>query len=222
MRNTRPISWLKGALRDFEAFPLDVQHEALRALTVAAEGRKSDKAKPFKGVEGGVFEIALRHRGNAYPRHLCRENRRGALGRPRLLEEIEDRNQDAAGRDRPDPGAAQTIEGSAAMSNKSELVHGSGNVFRDLGNPNADLEQLRAILAAKIIGVLDDRKLSVRAAEKLTGVAAAEFSRIRNVKLDRFTVDRMMTILAKLHQQVEVRVTVRPRRGAGRAAARAA
>src|SRR5882724_5944214 len=109
------------------------------------------------------------------------------------------------------------------MSNDDfELVHGSGNVFRDFGVPNADLEQLRAILAAKIIGVLDDRKLSVRAAEKLTGVAAAEFSRIRNVKLDRFTVDRMMTILAKLNQQVEVRVTVRPRRGAARTAARAA
>jgi predicted XRE-type DNA-binding protein len=108
------------------------------------------------------------------------------------------------------------------MNNKSELVHGSGNVFRDRGTPNADLEQLRAILAAKIIGVLDDRKLSVRTAEKLTGVAAAEFSRIRNVKLDRFTVDRMMTILAKLNQQVEVRVTVRPRRGTARVAARAA
>ena len=104
------------------------------------------------------------------------------------------------------------------MSSKSELMHGSGNVFRDLGKPNADLEQLRAILAAKIIGVLDDRKLSVRAAEKLTGVAAADFSRIRNVKIDRFTVDRMMTILAKLKQRVEVRVTVRPRRGVARAA----
>ncbi len=104
------------------------------------------------------------------------------------------------------------------MKDDLELVHGSGNVFRDFGHPNADLEQLRAILAAKIIGVLDDRKLSVRTAEKLTGVAAAEFSRIRNVKLDRFTVDRMMTILAKLDQRVEVRVTVRPRRSATREA----
>lgn len=62
MRNTRPISWLKAALKDFEAFPADVRLEARRALTVAAEGGKSDKAKPFKGVDGGVFEIALRHR----------------------------------------------------------------------------------------------------------------------------------------------------------------
>lgn len=98
------------------------------------------------------------------------------------------------------------------MKDKLELVHGSGNVFRDSGDPNADLEQLRAILATKIIGVLDDRKLGVRAAEKLTGVGAAEFSRIRNAKLDRFTIDRMMTILGKLDQRVDVRVTVRPRR----------
>jgi len=66
MRDTRPISWLKGALRDFEAFPPDVQVEMRRALTVAAEGGKSDRAKPFKGVGSGVFEIALRHRGDAF------------------------------------------------------------------------------------------------------------------------------------------------------------
>jgi hypothetical protein len=67
-----------------------------------------------------------------------------------------------------------------------ELVHGSGNVFRDFGHPNADLEQARAILAAKIINVLDERKLTVRAAERLTGIAsgalrAAKQSRVRSM-----------------------------------------
>ena len=38
----------------------------LSALTIAAEGSKSDKAKPFQGVDGGVFEIALGHRGDAF------------------------------------------------------------------------------------------------------------------------------------------------------------
>lgn len=95
-----------------------------------------------------------------------------------------------------------------------ELIHGSGNVFRDFGHPNAELEQTRAILAAKIIKVLDDRKLTVRAAELATGVAASEFSRIRNVRLERFTIDRMITILGKLGQEVEVSVNVRPRVGA--------
>ena len=66
MRYTRPISWIKAARRDFEEFPEDVQGEMLSALTIAAEGSKSDKAKPFKGVDGGVFEIALRHRGDVF------------------------------------------------------------------------------------------------------------------------------------------------------------
>jgi predicted XRE-type DNA-binding protein len=91
------------------------------------------------------------------------------------------------------------------------LVRGGGNVFRDFAVPNADLEQARSILAAKIIGVLDDRKLSVRAAEKLTGIAASEFSRIRSVKLGRFTLDRLITILGKLDQDREVTIDVKPR-----------
>lgn len=100
------------------------------------------------------------------------------------------------------------------MSDDIELVRGSGNVFRDFGDANPDLEQARAILAAKIISVLDDRKLSVRAAEKVTGVAASEFSRIRSVKLERFTIDRMIAILGKLDQQVDFEITVKPRASA--------
>lgn len=91
-----------------------------------------------------------------------------------------------------------------------ELVRGSGNVFRDLGYPNADAEQLRAILAAEIIHVLDEWELSVRKAEGLTGIAAADFSRIRQAKLSRFTIDRLITILNRLNQKVEVTVTVQP------------
>ncbi|MGH6738299.1 MAG: helix-turn-helix domain-containing protein [Bradyrhizobium sp.] len=93
-----------------------------------------------------------------------------------------------------------------------EIVRGSGNVFRDFGHPDADREQLRAILAAKIIGVLDDRGLSVRDAQALTGVAAADFSRIRRANLGRFTIDRLMTILGGLGQVVEISVQVHPRR----------
>jgi predicted XRE-type DNA-binding protein len=97
---------------------------------------------------------------------------------------------------------------------KLDVVRGSGNAFRDLGHANADLEQLRAILAARIVGVLDERGLSVRKANEITGIAAADFSRIRQAKLGRFTIDRLMTILARLDQRVDVAVTVRPRRRA--------
>jgi len=100
------------------------------------------------------------------------------------------------------------------MSDDTNIIRGTGNVFRDLGHPDADREQLRALLAARIIGVLDDRKLTVRAAQEVTGVAAADFSRIRRANLGRFTIDRLMTILTGLGQEVEVTVNIRPRRAA--------
>jgi phage-related protein len=63
---TRPISWIKAARKDFEEFPEQAQMEILRALTIAAEGQKADTAKPMKGLGSGVFEIALAWRGDAY------------------------------------------------------------------------------------------------------------------------------------------------------------
>jgi predicted XRE-type DNA-binding protein len=104
------------------------------------------------------------------------------------------------------------IRGTRLLEGRQLSIRGSGNLFRDLGHPDADREQLRALLAAKIIGVLDDRKLTVRAAQEVTGIAAADFSRIRKANLGRFTIDRLMTILANLGQEVEVSVTVHPRR----------
>ena len=55
-----------------------------------------------------------------------------------------------------------------------ELVHGSGNVFRDFGRPDADVQQMKAILAARIIGILDDEGLSTRKAQAKTGIGYAE------------------------------------------------
>ena len=92
---------------------------------------------------------------------------------------------------------------------RREVVHGSGNVFRDLGHENADVEQFKAILAAEIIKALDREGLSVRGAQGRTGIAAADFSRIRNANLDRFTVDRLMSIINRLGSRVEVKVKVR-------------
>jgi predicted XRE-type DNA-binding protein len=93
-----------------------------------------------------------------------------------------------------------------------EIVRGSGNVFRDLGHPDADILQAKAILAARIIGVLDDRGITVRRAHELTGFAAADFSRVRQAKLQRFTLERLISMLLKLNKDVEINIEVKPRR----------
>ena len=92
---------------------------------------------------------------------------------------------------------------------KLDVVRGCGNVFRDLGVENADVEQFKAILAAEIIKTLDRERLTVRAAHSRTGTAAADFSRIRNADLGRFTVDRLVSIINRLGSRVEVKVRVR-------------
>src|SRR5438105_14094680 len=65
-RTTRPVSWIKAARKEFEAFPEGAQSICLNALTIAAEGGKADTAKPMRGMGSGVFEIALPFRGDAF------------------------------------------------------------------------------------------------------------------------------------------------------------
>ncbi|MGH7853531.1 MAG: helix-turn-helix domain-containing protein [Candidatus Binatia bacterium] len=93
--------------------------------------------------------------------------------------------------------------------NDLETVRGSGNVFRDLGVKNADVAQFKALLAAEIIKTLDRENLSVRKAHIRTGIAAADFSRIRNADLSRFTADRLIVILNRLGSRVEVSLKIR-------------
>jgi phage-related protein len=65
-RKTRPISWVKAALKEFDKFPDGAKPVCLAALTFAAEGGKSDISKPMHGLGSGVFEVALAYRGDAF------------------------------------------------------------------------------------------------------------------------------------------------------------
>ncbi len=65
-RRTRPVSWIKAALKDFDSFPEGARSICLAALTIAAEGGKADIAKPMHGMGSGVIEIALPFRGDAF------------------------------------------------------------------------------------------------------------------------------------------------------------
>jgi phage-related protein len=57
---TRPISWVKAALKDFNKFPEGSKTFFMTALTVAAEGGKADSAKPLSGLGSGVLEKGKR------------------------------------------------------------------------------------------------------------------------------------------------------------------
>ena len=209
-RTTRPISWVNAALKEFGKFPEEAQAICLSALTIAADGGKADIAKPMKGLGSGVIEIALPYRGNAFRVVYAVQLGENLWVVHAFQKKIDARRQDASARDRFDTGPPETIEGDVEMKKEEfEVIRGSGNAFRDLGKENADIEQFKAILAAEIIKALDRDGLSVRKAHSLTGIAAADFSRVRNADLGRFTVDRLMRIINRLGSRVDVAVKVR-------------
>jgi predicted XRE-type DNA-binding protein len=97
------------------------------------------------------------------------------------------------------------------LDDDCQAIRGTGNIFRDFGYSDADVRQAKALLAGQIIKVLDAEGLSTRQAEARTGIAHSEFVRIRRVNLTRFTIDRLVTILGRLGQEVEVSISIHPR-----------
>ena len=99
------------------------------------------------------------------------------------------------------------------MNEKLDVVKGSGNVFRDMGEKDADVKQTKALLASEIVRILDKEKLSVRAAGKATGYNYSDFSRIRNGELARFTIDKLMMVINALNRKVNIKISVSKYRG---------
>lgn len=88
------------------------------------------------------------------------------------------------------------------MSDDFKIVRGSGNVFADLGDADADTKQMKAKVAAEIISAT--RALSVRAAAKIAQCDPADIQRIRNADLSRFTLDRLVRIAFRLGRRFEL------------------
>ena len=129
------------------------------------------------------------------------------MDHPRLSKEIQIRDSHAEGGDRDNPAADQGAEGDLDIL--ADAFHCSENPFRDFRLPNPDLERAKATLAGWIMKALDEQGLSTRDAEAKTGIAHSEFSRIRNVKLTRFTLDRLFVIHEKLEPEARLFVDVK-------------
>jgi predicted XRE-type DNA-binding protein len=97
------------------------------------------------------------------------------------------------------------------------ITRGSGNVFADLGYPDAEERQTKLRLAHAINGVIVRRRLTQADAADKLGVNQPKVSALANYKLDGFSVERLMTFLTALDQDVEIIVRRKPR---GRAAGR--
>ncbi len=96
-------------------------------------------------------------------------------------------------------------------------IRGRGNVLADLGLPNVDQRQAKLSLACTLNAVIDRARLSQAAAAARLGINEPKVSVLRNYKLECFSVERLMTLLTTLDQDVEIVIRKKPR---SRAAAR--
>ena len=93
---------------------------------------------------------------------------------------------------------------------KQTKVHrSSGNVFADLGLPDAEEHMARAKLALQIIGIIRERKLTQTKAAKLLGVDQPKISALMNGKLEGFSTERLFRFLNALGRDVEI--LIRPK-----------
>ena len=111
------------------------------------------------------------------------------------------------------------VKRSAKAMNESDeaITRGTGNLFADLGYADAEERQTKLRLADAINRVLARRRLTQAAAAERLGVNQPKVSALANYKLDGFSVERLMTFLTALDQDVEIVIKNKPRsRTAGR------
>lgn len=86
---------------------------------------------------------------------------------------------------------------------------GSGNVFADLGLPDADERHLRVQLATRLNDLLAAEGLTQTAAAKRLGIAQPHVSELKNYKLGRFSSERLLHYITRMDRDVEI--FIRPR-----------
>jgi predicted XRE-type DNA-binding protein len=100
---------------------------------------------------------------------------------------------------------------SKSTEGKESVTRGTGNVFADLGLPDAAERQARLRLAYALNQELEARKISQADAAKVLGVTQPKVSVLRRYKLEGFSVERLMNLLTALDQDVEIVIRRKPR-----------
>jgi predicted XRE-type DNA-binding protein len=90
------------------------------------------------------------------------------------------------------------------MSKLPEYVVSSGNVFADLGLPNADELLLKAQIVTEISRLMKLKKLTQAQASTLTGVVQPDLSNLLRGKFRGFSVERLLVMLTAFGRDVEV------------------
>jgi predicted XRE-type DNA-binding protein len=97
------------------------------------------------------------------------------------------------------------------MKRREDVVVGSGNVFADIGLPNAEEHLLKAELVSRVDDLIKERKLTQAAAGRLLGIGQPDLSKILRGHFHEVSVARLLRFLMALDQDVEI--VLKPKKG---------
>jgi predicted XRE-type DNA-binding protein len=100
------------------------------------------------------------------------------------------------------------------MARKVKVEVGSGNIFADLGLPDADTHFLKAQIVSEIYRIISERKLTQARAGKLMGITQPEVSRMFKGSFREYSIERLMGFLTGFDRDVEI--VVKPHKKAGK------
>ena len=107
-------------------------------------------------------------------------------------------------------------KGKSMKTGKVKVERGSGNVFADLGRPDADTHLLKAELVTRIDGIVRGRRLTQAQAADLLGLSQPDVSRLLRGNFRDYSVERLLRLLIALGRDVDIVIRKPNRRGPGR------
>lgn len=90
------------------------------------------------------------------------------------------------------------------MTRKVKVVEGSGNIFADLGLPDAEAHFLKAQIVSEIYRFTRARKLTQTKAGALVGISQSEVSRLFKGNFREYSIDRLRGFLKAFDRDVEI------------------
>lgn len=106
---------------------------------------------------------------------------------------------------------------------KKEIRRGSTNVFADLGLPDSENRLVKAQFVSRMMDIMKARKLTQTAVAKTIGISQSDVSNLIRGRFRGYSIDRLMSFLVALDQDVEITVRSKPKgRSSGRLSVTAA
>jgi predicted XRE-type DNA-binding protein len=97
-------------------------------------------------------------------------------------------------------------------SKRVEIHESAGNIFADLGLPDADSHFLKAQIVAELYRLTNERKLTQAKAGALMGISQPEVSRLFKGNFREYSIERLMAFLTTFDRDVEIVSRPRPKR----------